>query len=220
MCERPCPEVTTRTTTVTRTQGDRSTTTITKTAVRGEGEEGEQGEFSCVPLTVTNGVGDTLELGDDCDLTFEPGDDPPPSSSSKAPHAALKKKKNKNKRARDCPPTRTTRTVFKTVSQTNVRTATTTVTKSESALPEFSCPPMTVTNDNGDELTMDEECALGFSPGDTTPTGNGKGSPATGSGAPAQPTNTSGGAGKLHISTGNLVTLLGGIYTCVVWLVL
>ncbi|PGH05858.1 hypothetical protein AJ79_06700 [Helicocarpus griseus UAMH5409] len=127
----------------------RETTTVTTTA----SEEAPSG-FSCAPMTVTNAVGDSLELNNDCGLKYFPAK----TTTSYAQVAGMVRA-----RQDDCPPTRTTMTVYETDGTTDMATVTATITPA-SAPSGFSCPPMTVTNAMGDELTMDENCGLQYSP--------------------------------------------------------
>lgn len=157
------------------------TTTITKVV---EAEEQESApEFVCPPLTATNNASATLELGDDCSLTFYPP--PTDASSTSSPFSAapsLKPRAN----AVDCLITSTSIVRYTVHTQT---TSTTTVT--ETTIPEdFSCAPMTVTNVVGDELTLDEECKMEFSPGssDSSPS-------STSSATEGSSTGTSSGGG-------------------------
>jgi len=132
------------------------TTTITKVV---EAEEQESAsEFVCPPLTATNDANATLELGDDCSLTFYPP--PTDASSTSSPFSSAPSLKPRAQ-AVDCLITSTSIVQYTVHTQT---TSTTTVT--ETTIPvDFSCIPMTVTNVVGDELTLDEECKMEFSPG-------------------------------------------------------
>jgi hypothetical protein len=162
------------------------TTTITKVA---EAEEQESApEFVCPPLTATNSASATLELGDDCSLTFyPPPTDASSTSSSFSAAPSLKPRAN----AVDCLITSTSIVPYTVHTQT---TSTTTVT--ETTIPEdFSCVPMTVTNAVGDELTLDEECKMEFSPGssDSSPS-------STSSATEGSSTGTSSGGGARSVS--------------------
>ncbi|QSS59676.1 hypothetical protein I7I51_09112 [Histoplasma capsulatum] len=122
-----------------------TTTTTTKTVPPG----GEPSGFSCTPMTVTNSLGDSLELGDNCALRYFHAKTATSSEAARALRI----------RQGDCPPTRTTSTVYATEGAGGFMTVTATVTGSNSAPPGFSCTPMTVTNAAGDELVMDDKCA-------------------------------------------------------------
>ncbi|KAM5364449.1 hypothetical protein ACJZ2D_011509 [Fusarium nematophilum] len=69
-----------------------------------------------------------------------------------------------------------TRTVTSTVSSTTTRTRTVRVTSDITAdtgdAPEFTCVPMTATNDEGATLELDEGCALHYEPPEATTTGS------------------------------------------------
>lgn len=122
-------------------------------------EEEEAPEFTCPPLTVTNQEGDTLELGDDCGLTLNPATEDLTATASETNSPTLKARAPQ---ADDNCLYTTTDVV--TYSKITVTTKTTTVTREEPTA-AFSCPPLSVTNAAGDELSLDEECKLGFSPG-------------------------------------------------------
>lgn len=129
-------------------------------------------EFSCAPMTATNDAGDTLELGDDCALEFTPAT----TTANARVKGAMKGDANgagPQPRAAPCPD-QSTRTVTITTTKASSYAATVTTTRlvAETAPSDFSCPPMTVTNTLGDQLEMDEECALEFSPGTQTQTQN------------------------------------------------
>ncbi|KIX01244.1 uncharacterized protein Z518_08969 [Rhinocladiella mackenziei CBS 650.93] len=131
------------------------TTTVTKVV---ESEEEEQGpEFTCPPMTATNDAGATLELGDDCSLTFYPAPTVTASTSSSFPASSLRPRTN----AADCLVTSTSIMGYTIYTQTTLTTTVTEITTPEG----FFCPPMTATNAVGDELSLDEECKLEFSPG-------------------------------------------------------
>ncbi|OJD15339.1 hypothetical protein AJ78_04384 [Emergomyces pasteurianus Ep9510] len=136
--------VTTDTTTITR--GRESTTTTTRTVP----VEGEPSGFSCPPMTVTNSLGDSLELGNNCVLKYSPAK---PTTTSEAAIALRISQE-------DCPPTRTTSTVYTTEGTGGLVTVTATVTGENSAPPGFACTPMTVTNVVGDEFAIDDKCAV------------------------------------------------------------
>ena len=156
----------------TETSTYASTSYSTFTATVTEISEAEEAfAFSCAPITATNTLGDTLELGDDCLLTFSPS---AAAATASATLHAGKREANPLPaptlapvlpRA-DCAYTSTdivTTTVF---SRT---TRFTTVTETELS-ESFSCPPMSVTNAVGDELSLDAECSLSFSPAPNSPT--------------------------------------------------
>jgi hypothetical protein len=121
-----------------------------------EGEEAAP-EFVCPPLTATNSVNDTLELGDDCALTFFPAS----TAAAATTTTAAKQARALEPRDTNCHYTSThivTYTVY------SISTITSTITRQE-ATESFSCPPMSMTNAVGDELSLNEECQLEFSPG-------------------------------------------------------
>ena len=157
--------------TVTSTYTTTSTSTRVGAVTRIQEPEGEEEapEFTCVPLTATDAAGDTLELGDDCRLTFQPADADadatiPTSISTVTPAPTPRMKPRAPQVRSTCA---CTRTVWVTSTMYTVATSTRTVTREE-ATESFSCPPMSVTNDIGDELILDEECQLAFSPGDSS----------------------------------------------------
>ncbi|EEH06390.1 predicted protein [Histoplasma capsulatum G186AR] len=142
-------------------------------------------------MTVTNSLGDSLELGDNCALKYSHAKT---VTSSKAARAL-------RIRQGDCPPTRTTSTVYATEGAGGFMTVTATVTGSNSAPPGFSCTPMTVTNAAGDELVMDDKCATQLA----TAAPKGASQPGTA------------GRGDIFVATryavlGSIVALLIGLY--------
>ncbi|KGY14776.1 hypothetical protein PABG_12370 [Paracoccidioides brasiliensis Pb03] len=147
------------TTTITRTRIEESTTTTTRT-ITPPPEEQPSG-FTCSPMTVTNSVGDSLELGNDCALKFSPAE----TASVTATVEMLRVRQN------ICPPTRTTATVYETIGTNDVATITATVT-AEKSPPRlgFTCAPMTATNSLGDELAIDNKCSLQLSLSEPTVT--------------------------------------------------
>ena len=142
-----------------------STSTATVTELTSPDEDEAFG-FECAPITATNSLGDTLELGDDCGLTFSPAS--VSAASTTALHAAREAEAQPTLQpapraaADDCAYTDTTYSTY-IVRTTTIYT--TTVTKSELS-ESFSCPTMAVTNAVGDELSLDDNCSLSFSPGD------------------------------------------------------
>ena len=145
------------------------TRTITKLAEAEREEESELPDFICLPMTVTDEASASLELGDDCSLTYYP---PPPATA-----AALSPGSDAMvARAAEC---LSTTTVLSSTTIRSVVTATTTVT--ETTTPEsFSCLAMSATNAAGDELSLDEDCVLELKPGDADPTATGSQSAASG----------------------------------------
>ncbi|KLJ12958.1 hypothetical protein EMPG_09436 [Blastomyces silverae] len=142
-------------------------------------------------MTVTNSLGDSLELGDDCALKYSPAKPTPTSEAA----GALRIRQD------DCPPTRTTSTVYTTQGTGGLTTVTATVTGEDSAPPGFSCAPMAVTNAAGDELTLDDRCAIQLTTADP------------------KETSKPGTAGTVDIFMatryavlGSMVTLLVGLY--------
>ncbi|ODH26727.1 hypothetical protein ACO22_04469 [Paracoccidioides brasiliensis] len=146
------------TTTITRTRIEESTTTTTRTIT--PPPEEQPSRFTCSPMTVTNSVGDSLELGNDCALKFSPAE----TASVTATVEMLRVRQN------ICPPTRTTATVYETIGTNDVATITATVTAEKSPRLGFTCAPMTATNSLGDELAMDNKCSLQLSLSEPTVT--------------------------------------------------
>lgn len=112
-------------------------------------------------MSVTNSASETLELGDDCGLTFYPSPTEDPATES-ASDTALAEKRFLQPRDTDCV---FTSTYVVTESILGVTTRTSTVTEQE-VTQSFECPPMSVTNEAGDELSLGDDCKLEFSPGD------------------------------------------------------
>ncbi|KAL9039808.1 MAG: hypothetical protein Q9214_004724 [Letrouitia sp. 1 TL-2023] len=150
--------------TITRTYSTTSFATHVNTVTKVQEPEGEEEapEFTCVPMTATDAAGDTLELGDDCGLTFEPADAGPTDSSSSTTAIPTRKIKPRAPQVDDT--CLYTSTSVVTYTKYTITTTTTTVTREEPSQ-SFSCLPMSVTNRAGDELSLDEECKLAFSPG-------------------------------------------------------
>ena len=190
-----------------------STFTATITEVATPEEESEALDFSCAPITATNSLGDTLELGDDCLLTFSP------SAAAAGTAAATSATLHAGKREANPLPEPTlapvvpraecayTSTDFVTTTVLSRTTYFTTVTETELS-ESFACPPMSVTNSFGDELSLDDKCSLSFSPGANSPTtmtlrsggdsGGSSGSSGSSSGGGASPD----GAAQLVVSMG------------------
>jgi hypothetical protein len=108
-----------------------------------------------------------LELDTDCALSFIP-------APSTTPGAAVEKRMTLEKRQANCPPPATeyfTLTSTNVITSTEIITETTTKTEEEEG---FSCPPLTVTNFNGDVWELDEECSISVSLASpfTSPTGS------------------------------------------------
>ena len=188
------------------------TTTVTRVAEPDEQEEAS--EFECPPLTATNSVGDTLELGDDCGLTFNPVSSTAAAAAvaAKAAHVvtataavAMTGAPLLRPRADDECVYTSTYVSTSTVFSTSTRTSTVTESASDKG---FSCPTMAVTNRAGDELSLNEECELEFSPGSATPSSTAA-SVQGGSGG------TSGAANLLVPSALIGVTLFAFIGACV-----
>ncbi|KAI9147568.1 hypothetical protein HJFPF1_12594 [Paramyrothecium foliicola] len=203
-CEE-CP-VPTRTLTTTTTSTSTSTITSTVTEVGEEG--GSYPDFTCLPVTVTNSDGAILELGEDCNFSFQPPSGPgsveTSTTASEADEAAptgaaLRLRQN-------CNPTRTaTTTVTTTVPVTTRSTTTTTVTVAPSE-EGFSCPEMVVTNTLGDELSLNDDCSLELTLGDGEDGSggdqNGDGSNASGSGSEGNSANDAGNGSNNGTSDG------------------
>jgi len=100
-------------------------------------------------LIATNSANDTLELGDDCNYHLAAKE-----ARSLQPRAAL---------STDCLYTSTS---IPTYTVHTITTITSTVTRQE-VTETFSCPAMSVTNSVGDELSLNEEYQLEFSPGNS-----------------------------------------------------
>lgn len=125
-------------------------------------------EFTCLPVTVTNADGAVLELGDDCTFSFQP-----PSTTESGVErravltSAVEPPTNVALRIRqDCVPRRTDIATVTTTIPTTIRT---TATKTETVKPSdesFTCPEMVVTNTVGDELSLNDDCSLEFTPAD------------------------------------------------------
>ncbi|WZH49364.1 uncharacterized protein QYS62_010563 [Fusarium acuminatum] len=140
-----------------------------------EPDTGNAPEFTCVPMTATNDEGATLELDDGCVLHYAP----PEATSTEEAAARLRRDAetapaNLNAglgllaRQASCTPYATfTRTVYETETSTETGTRTVTIQGEDGT---FSCPEMEVTNDVGDVLALDAECALSFSPAEVTST--------------------------------------------------
>ena len=185
--------------TVTSTSSRNSYITTTRTLTKVEEENEDEGiEFSCPALTVSNSATASLVLGDDCGLTFFPSASPTTSSAAAAARYLQPRATN------NCGYTITS-TITTDVPSTITATSTTTV----STAPEsFSCAPFTVTNVEGDELALDEECGLELSPasitGSNTPNRTGAASVArtTGGSASAVGNAASGGSGPASADGG------------------
>ncbi|KAG8530303.1 uncharacterized protein KY384_004805 [Bacidia gigantensis] len=129
----------------------------TRNATTPDGEE-EAPEFTCVPVTATDAVGDTLELGDDCGLTLQLAIFNSTNSSSSTTATPTPRMKPRAPQASPADDTCLyTSTNIVTYTKNTITTTTTTVTREEPTQ-SFSCPPMSVTNGVGDELSLDEEC--------------------------------------------------------------
>lgn len=151
--------------TVTSTYSITSFATQVNTVTKVREPEGEEDapEFSCVPLTVTDKAGDTLELGDDCGLTFQPADAGPGDFSSSTTPTPTPTPGIKPRAPQADDTCLYTSTSVVTYTKNTVTTTTTTVTGEEPSQ-SFECMPMSVTNRVGDELSLDEECKLALSP--------------------------------------------------------
>lgn len=112
-------------------------------------------------MTATGDAGDTLELGDDCLLTFNPATEALKTSSL----VATTETGSLQRRAafENCLYTSTS-VVTSTVN--TITTTSATITRA-AASEGFSCPPMSVTNSIGDELSLDEQCQMVFKPAET-----------------------------------------------------
>ncbi|KAH6665311.1 hypothetical protein F5X68DRAFT_279523 [Plectosphaerella plurivora] len=176
LCE-PCPAA-------TRTRSEEATVTVTRyhRRVRGGPDTKAAPPFSCLPITATNEVGATLELGDDCKLEYAPPEEEPTSTEGvaarglSAPTAAPRLQARQG----NCVPW-TTMIEYTTSTTTTTAWATTTAEEGSGANGrpqgnvEFSCPEMEVTNALGDTLAMDETCGLEFTAAEATGASDGGG---------------------------------------------
>ena len=189
-----------------------ATFTATITEIATPDEEEEALEFFCEPITATNSLGDTLELGDDCLLTLSPAAAVP--STTGTLHAGRREAEPTLAPAPRAENAECAYTSTSIVTSTVFTQTTFTTTVTETALSEsFSCPPMSVTNAAGDELSLDSECSLSFSPGpsgSTLPTAvsGGGSSGSGGSGGSSGGGRAGDGAASLVIST----SLIGGSF--------
>ncbi|KAF4969561.1 hypothetical protein FSARC_3216 [Fusarium sarcochroum] len=143
-----------------------------------EPDTGDAPEFTCAPMSATNDEGETLELDEGCTLHYSAS---APTTTSDAAARLRRDAEAAPKtgealallaRQASCKATSTfTRTVWETETETETGTRTITVQGERGT---FSCPPMEVTNDVGDVLALDEECALSFSLGEPTSTEGGE----------------------------------------------
>ncbi|KAF4996968.1 hypothetical protein FGRMN_4186 [Fusarium graminum] len=162
-----------------------STDTITTTSIKTvrvtsdiEPDTGNAPEFTCVPMTATNDGGAILELDEGCTLHYEP----PEATATDDTAARIRRdvETSPTNRGRElellarqasCTPYTTfTRTVWETETSTETGTRTVIVQGEDGT---FSCPEMEVTNDVGDVLALDAECALSFTPAEPTTTAEG-----------------------------------------------
>ncbi|KAH7129960.1 hypothetical protein B0J13DRAFT_627098 [Dactylonectria estremocensis] len=139
-----------------------STSVVVETDTVTEVVDNEPTGFSCAPMTVTNDDAETLVLGEDCGLTYEP---PSTTTSSSDGSQRLQARQAS---CRAAPATRTT-TKYVTEGFTESSTTTLTITEVPTEL-GFSCPPMEATNDVGDVLALDEDCSLSLSLAEPTTT--------------------------------------------------
>ncbi|KAM0545994.1 hypothetical protein ACHAPJ_011106 [Fusarium lateritium] len=143
-----------------------------------EPDTGDAPEFTCPPMSATNDEGETLELDEGCTLHYSAGS---PTTTSDAADRLRRDAEAAPKtgeapallaRQASCKATSTfTRTVWETETETETGTRTITVQGGQGT---FSCPAMEVTNDVGDVLALDEECALSFSLAEPTSTESGE----------------------------------------------
>jgi uncharacterized membrane protein YgcG len=164
--------------------------TVSVTQVAPPDGEEEAPEFSCAEITATNSAGDTLELGDNCLLTFSPSAAASSSSSSSSsgpsaravPAEGIPDIQPRATTAAEDAACLYTSTSISTYTVRAISTVTRTVT-SEEPDESFSCPPMTVTNTNGDELSLNEECSLEFSANTDSATATGGSGGSSGGGS-------------------------------------
>ncbi|GAB1319419.1 hypothetical protein MFIFM68171_09629 [Madurella fahalii] len=226
----PCP-ATTRT--VTATTSALATVVRTVTVTSDPASEAEEvPEFSCIPMTVTNAEGATLELGDDCALKYEPPE--PTTTTTTNPAAAVAIRGARipelaasvpfltevaaplQARQMSCRPyTTVTTTQWVTVSATTTSTTSRTVAAGPPEEESFSCPEMEATNAAGDVLALDESCVLNFEPAETTdasPPGATEVTDQSGNGGGG---DTSGGSRRIG---GSVTSVVGG--GAVIWVAL
>ena len=204
--------------TVTTTWSSTTTSAVTRTVSRAPENE-DTLEFSCAPVTATNVDGAVLELGDDCALSYQPPSISEQRDSTSTSEATTEKRVAPRRLAPEprqagCTPYTTyTDTTTKTVLVTRTTTTSTTVTVTP--LDEgFSCPEMSATNAAGDELSLNQNCELEFSPAEPTETEAG-GSDNGGANEGPNPQGDAGDAGPLsvQITMGSLAYILamGGL---------
>jgi hypothetical protein len=185
-------------------------------------------EFSCIPMTVTNADGATLELGDDCALKYSPPESPTTTSSATVvaargaqlsewgttiPLPAEVAAPLLARQAPCTPFTTVTQTQWVTVSATTTSTVSKTVA-GPAGDESFSCPPMEVTNAAGDVLALDESCVLNFEPAEPTDPSPSSGSEGAGQGQNGGGGGTSNGFKK---APGSFVLVFGSsIVICLV----
>jgi hypothetical protein len=184
-------------------------TTIIKIAPPEEEEEAP--ELVCPPLTVTNSANATLELGDDCALTIYPA----PTDGATAALLAKEARSLQPRAALDCPYTSTS---IETYTVHTITTITSTATREEVS-EKFSCLPMSVTNSVGDELSLNEECQLEFSPGDSAATTTSAKSSTNGSVPPSgnDEGKVSDGARLMASKAFVCLSFLSMISACLLW---
>ncbi|KAJ5600995.1 hypothetical protein N7510_010529 [Penicillium lagena] len=136
-------------------------------------------------MTVTNAQGATLELDEECALSYSP---PSTTTTSAAPKdsnnaAAVLRVRSE---APLCTQVKTSTEIL-TVSRVTTSFSTTTITVTTS-VPDFSCPTMAVTDSYGAVLALNEGCSLEYTPGSSTTAPS-----TTGPQAGAGPVTTGGG---------------------------
>ncbi|KAF2159176.1 hypothetical protein M409DRAFT_30315 [Zasmidium cellare ATCC 36951] len=165
---KPCSVTSTVNAVQTRSTVVTSTRRATVTVFDAEEEQAGEAlpEFTCPATTFTeDGNSASLELGDNCKLTLHVNEaeesstpalrrDATPTTTTAAP--ALN-------RRQDITCTATLRGTT-TIASTSWTTSNVTVTEAPSALPEFSCLAIVVTNSAGDELALGDDCSLEFTP--------------------------------------------------------
>lgn len=170
-------------------------------------------------MTATNADGAVLELGDDCALSYQPPSATGQPDSTSTSEATNEKRDAPGRAALEprqagCTPYTTyTGTTTRTISVTRSTTTSMTVTVTPSD-EGFSCPEMSATNAAGDELSLNEDCELEFSPAEPTETDARGGNNGGANGGP-NPQGDADDAGPLsvRITMGSLAYLLamGGL---------
>ncbi|KAK4496819.1 hypothetical protein PRZ48_012803 [Zasmidium cellare] len=156
-----------------------STRRATVTVFNAEEEQAGQAmpEFTCPATTFTEvGNSASLELGDNCKLTLQVNE----AEESSTPvfrrevSATTTTAAPTLERRQDIVCTATLRGTT-TIASTSWTTTNITVAEAPTALPEFSCLAMVVTNSAGDELALGDDCSLEYTPAEASADGAGDG---------------------------------------------